>query len=103
MLAGSANCLASAGLDRSAYPLRADCPGETCNDHVLVVLADSNRPDARLNVEGTDLVLIVMPEHPRKPGAVTAYLVGRQEVADAARTTHREWLSTNPSAKGDKA
>src|SRR5262245_66682191 len=35
----------------------------SCNDHVLIAVADQPDPDkARLNVEGTDYVLIAMPE-----------------------------------------
>jgi hypothetical protein len=44
----------------------------TCNDHVLVVLADRAEKGARLNIEGTDYLLIVMPEVPRTIGAVSA-------------------------------
>jgi hypothetical protein len=74
----------------------------TCNDHLLVVLADKDDPDtARLNVEGTDHVLIVMPLRPRSPGAVAGYLVPAQVVADTARSSHRDWLATNPNTKGD--
>jgi len=74
----------------------------TCNDHLLVVLADTDDPDtARLNVEGTDHVLIVMPERQRTPGPVMGYLVPARIVADAARSSHREWLATKPNTKGD--
>jgi hypothetical protein len=74
----------------------------TCNDHVLVVLADSDDPDAaRLNVEGTDYLLIVMPERQRTPGPVIGYLVPVSVVANAARSTHKGWLATNPNTKGD--
>jgi len=73
----------------------------TCNDHVLVVLAESPGPDAKLNVEGTDFVLIVMPKIPRSPGPVVAYLVPSAVVAEAARKTHKEWLANNPNTKGN--
>lgn len=73
----------------------------TCNDHLLVILADRDEADARLNVEGTDHVLIVMPETQRTHGPIAAYLVPASIVVDAARTTHRNWLATNPNTKGD--
>lgn len=72
----------------------------TCNDHLLVVLAEKEEEDARLNVEGTDHVLIVMPEIPRSLGPVIAYLVPSAVVAEAARSTHREWLATKPNTNG---
>lgn len=73
----------------------------TCNDHLLVVLADRDSEDAKLNVEGTDYVLIIMPETPRTHGSVMAFLVPAKIVEDAARTTHREWLASGPNTKGD--
>ena len=38
----------------------------TSNDHILIVVADKPTVDARLNIEGTDWLLIVMPEAERK-------------------------------------
>ena len=74
----------------------------TCNDHVLIVLADQDDPDkARLNVEGTDYVLIVMPERPRTPGPVVGYLIPTGVVSEAVRSSHRHWLATSPNTKGD--
>ena len=74
----------------------------TCNDHVLIVLADRDDPEkASLNVEGTDYVLVVMPERPRTPGPVVGYLVPTDVVSKAARSAQRAWLATNPSTKGD--
>jgi hypothetical protein len=73
----------------------------TCNDHLLVVLADKDAEDAKLNVEGTDYVLIVMPESARTHGQVMAFLVPAKVVEDAARTTHREWLASGPNTNGD--
>jgi hypothetical protein len=74
----------------------------TCNDHVLVVLADQNDPDkARLNVEGTSYLLVVMPERPRTPGPVVGYLVPADVVSKAVRESHRLWLATGPNTKGD--
>lgn len=73
----------------------------TCNDHVLVVLAESPKDNAKLNIEGTDFVLIVMPQVPRTPGPVVAYLVPTSVVAEAARKTHQEWLANNPNTRGN--
>jgi hypothetical protein len=74
----------------------------TCNDHLLLVLADRDDPDrARLNVEGTDHVLIVMPERERTPGPVVGYLVPAEIVANAARLSHKNWLATKPNTSGD--
>jgi hypothetical protein len=72
----------------------------TCNDHVLVVLADSADRGAALNIEGTDYLLIVMPEEPRSRGPVIGYLVPTEVAVHAARTTHEEWLASNPNTKG---
>jgi hypothetical protein len=74
----------------------------SCNDHVLIVVADQPDPDkARLNVEGTDFVLIAMPERPRTPGPVIGYLVPTDIVCEAVRSGQRHWLATNPNTKGD--
>jgi hypothetical protein len=73
----------------------------TCNDHVLVVVADSPDPEAKLNIEGTDSILIVMPEIPRSPGPVMAYFIPTAVVVEAVRSNHRDWLASNPSTKGE--
>jgi hypothetical protein len=72
----------------------------TCNDHVLIVVADTPENDANLNVEGTDWLLIAMPEIERTPGRLIAYLVPATEAAAEARRAHREWLKTNPDTQG---
>jgi hypothetical protein len=72
----------------------------TCNDHILIVLADRPDHDAKLNIEGTDWLLIVMPEIERTPGPVIAYFVPTGVAVEAARRTHQEWLSTNPQTNG---
>ena len=69
----------------------------TSNDHILVVVADNPTPDAHLNIQGTDWLLIVMPEVERAEGKVIAYLVPAKE---AVRASHRAWLSSNPETKG---
>lgn len=72
----------------------------TCNDHILIVLADRPDHNAKLNIEGTDWLLIVMPKIERTPGPVIAYLVPTAVAVEAARRTHQEWLNTNPQTKG---
>jgi hypothetical protein len=72
----------------------------TCNDHVLIVVADSPSADAKLNIEGTDWLLLVMPEVERTAGKTVAYLLPVAEVESEARRTHREWLATQPNTKG---
>jgi hypothetical protein len=73
----------------------------TCNDHVLVVAADSPDPEAKLNIEGTDSILIVMPEIPRSPGPVMAFFIPAAVAVEAVRSNHRDWLASNPSTKGE--
>ena len=73
----------------------------TCNDHLLVVLAKTADLNARLNVEGTDHVLIVMPLKRRTPGPVMAFLVPAEVVTEAARSSHQAWLDGRPNTKGD--
>ena len=73
----------------------------TTNDHLLVVVADRPTPDARLNIQGTDWLLLVMPEVERTEGAVIAYLVPGRVAEDAVRNSHRAWLSSNPNTKGN--
>jgi hypothetical protein len=73
----------------------------TCNDHVLVVVAESLEPGAKLNIEGTDKVLVVMPEIPRSPGPIVAYFLPTAVVVEAVQSTHKEWLASNPSTKGE--
>jgi hypothetical protein len=73
----------------------------TCNDHILIVLGNKAEGDAKLNIQGTDWLLVVMPEIPRRPGNVLAYLVPTAVAVKAARETHQAWLATNPNTKGD--
>jgi hypothetical protein len=72
----------------------------TCNDHILIVLADRPDDNAKLNIEGTNWLLIVMPEIERTPGRVIAYLVPTEIALEAVRRTHQEWLSTKPQTNG---
>ena len=73
----------------------------TSNDHILIVVADKPTVDARLNIEGTDWLLIVMPEAERTAGNVVAYLVPTNEAVEAVRKSHLAWLSSNPNTKGE--
>jgi hypothetical protein len=73
----------------------------TCNDHILIVLADKPSKDAKLNIEGTDYLLIVMPEVERTPGKVKAYLVPTKVAVEASRKGQQVWLDSNPNTKGD--
>jgi len=73
----------------------------TCNDHVLIVVAETADPDAKLNIEGTDWLLLVMPETERTPGKTVSYLIPTKDVEAEARLTHQEWLAGNPNTKGD--
>lgn len=72
----------------------------TSNDHILVVVANKPSKDARLNIEGTDWLLIVMSKIERKVGEVIAYLVPTKTAVEAVRRSHEAWLSTNPNTKG---
>ncbi|MDX2218298.1 MAG: hypothetical protein SF172_04680 [Burkholderiales bacterium] len=73
----------------------------TCNDHVLVVLADAAEAGARLNIEGTDHLLVVMPEIPRTKGNVHAYFLPTAVAVSAVRESHAAWLASNPATKGN--
>jgi hypothetical protein len=74
--------------------------GRTCNDHILVCLADEAKEGARLNIEGTDFLLIVMPRVPRTLGAVVAYLVPTDVAVRAVRAEHKRWLASKPNTGG---
>jgi hypothetical protein len=73
----------------------------TCNDHVLIVVGDRPTADAKLNIEGTDWILMTMPQVERMPGNVDCYLLPTSEVEAEARRTHQEWLDGNPKTGGD--
>jgi hypothetical protein len=72
----------------------------TCNDHILIALADKPSAEARLNIEGTDWLLLVMPEIERTPGNVIAYLVPTNVAVETVRTAHKAWLDSDPNTKG---
>lgn len=73
----------------------------TSNDHVLVVLADSPDPGASLNIEGTDYLLVVMPEVPRQGGGVIAYFIPTAIAVQEVRRSHSDWLASKPATKGN--
>lgn len=73
----------------------------TCNDHLLIILASRASADAELNIEGTDWLLIAMPEVVRTPGKVLVYLVPTDEAVATARQAHRDWLAGSPNTKGN--
>jgi hypothetical protein len=73
----------------------------TCNDHVLLVNADSPKPEAKLDIERTDWLLVVMPEKERTQGKIIAYLIPTAEVVGEVRHSHRDWLASDPNTKGD--
>ena len=85
---------------RYAMPNGEEVRVRTSNDHILIVVADRPSADASLNIEGTDWLLIVMPEVERKAGNVIAYLVPTEEAVEAVRESHQAWLSSNPNTKG---
>jgi hypothetical protein len=73
----------------------------TCNDHILITVADHPGKGAQLNIEGTDWILLVVPEIPRTPGAVHAYLLPTDEVVQEVREAHDRWLDSQPNTAGD--
>jgi hypothetical protein len=66
-----------------------------------VALATSPGEGARLNIEGTDHLLIVMPETPRHHGAVIAYFIPSEVAVKAVRSSHAAWLASKPNTNGD--
>ena len=73
----------------------------TCNDHVLLAAADDPSSSAPLNIEGTDSLLVVMPEVARTHGGIIGYLVPTKEAVKQIRKSHLAWLSSNPKTKGN--
>jgi hypothetical protein len=73
----------------------------TSNDPILVVVADHDGEGAKLNVEGTDHILFIMPRKARTHGPVDAYFLPSDVVATSSREAHREWLANQPNTKGD--
>lgn len=73
----------------------------TTNDPILICVAKTNDVESKLNVEGTDFLLLAMPEIARTPGTILVYLVPTQRVVNDVRESHKAWLATNPRTKGD--
>jgi hypothetical protein len=74
----------------------------TTNDHALIVVADQPSPhNAKLSIEGTDWLLLVMPVVERTPGAVMAYLVPTAVAVAATRAEHQAWLDRQPNTAGE--
>ena len=74
----------------------------TCNVHKLVTHASS--PDiesAKLNIEGTDYLLNVMPAIEWTDGEILAYLIPTEVAVKAVKESHRAWLQSNPKTKGN--
>jgi len=68
----------------------------TCNDRKVVVVSWTDALDAKLNIEGTDWVLLVMPEVRRKLGKTICYLVPTNVLAAEARCVREAWLARKP-------
>lgn len=73
----------------------------TCNRHILLAVAKGPEIEAKMNTEGTDWILIVMPEVEQTNGKVVAYLIPAQEAVDEARNAHAEWRAGDPKTRGD--
>lgn len=55
-----------------------------------------------MNIEGTDFLLVVMPEDERTPGKVKAYLIPTKVAVKASRSSHQAWLdAAETKTKGD--
>lgn len=73
----------------------------TCNDHILIAVADNPSPGAKLNIEDTDWLLIIMPEVPRTPGNIIGYFIPTEVAVQEVRATHKRWLDSNPKTRGE--
>ena len=72
----------------------------TNNDRILIAKAKSTDPEAELDIEGTDQILLVMPREKRTHGAIVAYLIPTATAADEIRSIHKKWLRSKPNTKG---
>lgn len=73
----------------------------TCNKHLLLLKADGDDPrTAHVKLEGTEFLLMIMPERERTPGPVIAYLVPTSIAAEAVRASHQAWLEAKPNTSG---
>ena len=57
-------------------------------------------PDAKLDIEGTDSLLVAMPEKERIEGKNVFYLIPTSEAVTEMRRAAKKWLATNPATKG---
>ena len=67
----------------------------TSNDHMLLVVGWTRAPGAKLNVDGTDWLLLVMPEVRRTLGRAICYLLPTREVEAEARRVREAWCARN--------
>ena len=69
---------------------------KTHNDQILMIKSDSPYPDAKLSIEGTDWILLVMPRKKRSEGSIIGYLIPTSEVVDRARRSQRCLARSRP-------
>jgi hypothetical protein len=72
----------------------------TCNDHVLIVVSERPDPSSPVNIEGTDLLLIVIAKERRQVGEVLVFLVPTEVAVKAAREGYKSWLDRSPVTRG---
>ena len=72
----------------------------TNNDRRVIVTTDDTRSDAKLDLDGCDFVLLVVPKQRRQRGQVEVYLVPFSEVRAAVATAHADWLASLPKTRG---
>lgn len=68
----------------------------TSKTQALMVLAESERADAPMNIEGTKNLLFVTP-HPG--GHIEAYLLPTRIVVQEIRSNHTRWMAEHPNSK----
>jgi hypothetical protein len=74
----------------------------TSNERNLIAEADQPSAYARLNIQGTDWLLIVMPEIARTQGKIFAYLIPAEEAVADVRQAYQAWLA-NANTEGNTA
>lgn len=73
----------------------------TSNDRLVIATTNDTNPDARLDLEGCDLLLFAVPQRKRERGVIEIYLVPIGEVKRAFAESHADWLASNPRTAGD--
>lgn len=73
----------------------------TNNDRLVIAATSDTSPEARLDLEGCDLLLVAVPQHKRERGPIEVYLVPIGEVRRAFAHAHADWLASNPQTAGD--